>query len=197
MTRTAAARLLVAIVFYAALGFAAAWAHAETQAGRQGDVEEVGDVSEVKPPAAKPAFLDLVSRLHPPLVHMPIAWLMLLVMIDGATFLLGRPWEKAGLYVLALAVASCVPAVTTGFLREDCIKGGADIKALITVHKWMAISTTGLCSLALILRLALKNELITARKYAYLVIIFTAGAFVMLVGHKGGQIVFGKDFMPL
>jgi len=199
-TSRTALLFFAALVLYATFGFATAWAHAaQAGAAAKGDVEEVevADVSEVKPAdaAARP-LLDTISRFHPPLVHLPIAWLMLLVLVDGATFLGGKPWEKAGFYLLWLAAVSCVPAVTTGLLREDCYKGGAEVKTIITTHKWLALTTASLCIVALGIRLLSRNDLKKTSKFAYLAVVFAAGLLIGAVGHKGGQIVFGKGYLP-
>lgn len=199
-TRAVAPLFLVVLVLYAVCGAAASWAHAEqAKAAAKGDVEviEDADVAEVKQPAAaKKGIFDLLGRFHPPLVHLPIAWLLLLLIIDGGTFVLGRPWGQAGYYVLMLAALSCIPAVTTGFLREDFVKGGADFKAIVPVHKWLAVTTMSLTLLALAIRLVKKNDLQKTIKYVYLALVFSAGLLVGLVGHMGGQLVFGKDFLP-
>lgn len=199
-TRTAVPLFLAIIALCTVCGAASVWAQAgQAKAAAKGDPEviEDADVAEVRQPAAaQKGIADLFGRFHPPLVHLPIAWLLLMLIIDGGTFVLGRPWERAGYYVLMLAAASCVPAVMTGLLREECVKGSPEFKAIVPVHKWLAVTTMSLTLLALIIRVSKKNKLEKASKYAYLSIIFAAGLLVGIVGHKGGQLVFGKDFLP-
>src|SRR5512143_3880246 len=77
------------------------------------DIPEATEVTPLQPgpekPVRPPGLRQMVGRVHPLLVHFPIAWMLLLVLVDGVTFFLHRPgWSRAGLLILLAAVVSMV-----------------------------------------------------------------------------------------
>jgi uncharacterized membrane protein len=166
------------------------------------DIEEVDDVVEVKAaPAvatAGPAGVsDLLGRLHPAVVHFPIAWLLLLLLLDLGAFVLRRDaCERCGVVVLAVAVASCLPALASGLLREDHVGSAPGMADLVGVHEGLMFAVTGVAALALALRLARRNRLAGGWKAAYLALVAAAAVLVGVGGHWGGKLVYGKDFLP-
>jgi uncharacterized membrane protein len=159
------------------------------------EVIEEADVVDVTPEQATPPLADKVSRMHPALVHMPIAWIFLLLFIDGATFFSRRQWAGAGVWILGLSVASCIPALVTGFLREDYMPKTAG--AMIDRHSTFALATSAVLAVALVVRLLRRNRLEGGWKWAYLGLVIVAAVLVGMTGRPGGQIVFGPHFAPI
>jgi len=175
-------------------------------------VEEVGAVMAVGPagrPGSQPAgpsgprskkdtrLGQVLPKLHAALVHFPIAWLVLLLLVDLRTFGLGRPgWERLGLYLLVATVLSLGVAAATGLARAGQITGAPDQAALVRAHRNLALVATGVAVAALALRLGLRNRLGPRIRWAYLALVAAATAAVLLAGHRGARVTFGQDFLP-
>jgi uncharacterized membrane protein len=164
------------------------------------EVEEVEEVEQVQtvpsgaPGQARGATLDVVGKLHPLLVHFPIAWLLLLGLVDGLTFGLRRErWARAGLWLLALAVLSAVPTVVTGLLRASHVQDPKLVEELVE-HRNLGLLTLGAATLALVLRLIRRNELGGPWRLAYLALIAAAVGLVIATGHHGGMLVYGENY---
>jgi uncharacterized membrane protein len=158
---------------------------------------EIVDVQDVTPTeTAEPSLVATLSRFHAALVHFPIAWLFLLVLVDLGTFVGGRPWQQWGFLLGIGTVLTAIVAVVTGLVRSQSMPVDAAMRALIETHERLAITTTSLTAAAVLLRVISKNQLPGARRWLYLALLMTAALLIGLTGHMGGKIVFGADFLP-
>ena len=167
------------------------------------EIEEIEEIEEVEAVAVVNAaeglgLVELIGRLHPALVHLPIAWLLMVLLLDVGTFLFRQEnWAGAGLVALCATVASFVPAIVAGLIRASYIPSQDPAYLEMQArHRNLAFVVGGLALVALALRLAKKNQLTGALRWAYLGLIAIAAALVGLVGHEGGKLVFGADFLP-
>lgn len=162
--------------------------------------EEVEEVEVAAVPAAAPAAPargTLVGRLHPLLVHFPIAWLVLLLLVDGATWILRREHLAGpGLWLLGITAASFLVALGTGLLRADELEAGHREWSSVLAHRNWALAATTLCLLALGVRALRRNRLAGASRVLYLVLVVGAAGCVALAGHLGGRLVFGAGYLP-
>jgi uncharacterized membrane protein len=184
------------LVLVAALaaGFAAA-AQAPAPAA-----EQILDVQTVAPGeiSGKPAGLgDLVGRLHPALVHFPIAWLVALALVDFVGLVRRREaWQRAGIFVLAGTVLSLLPTAATGLLRAANMEFDANLHALLVVHRTLNFVVAGLLLVAFALRLARRNRLDGWWRLGYLALVFAATCAVLVAADFGGRMVYGPDYLP-
>jgi len=164
------------------------------------EVEEATPTVTAAPAApARLGALELVGRVHPLLVHFPIAWLILLAMIDAVALLLRRPgWDRVGWPLLALTVASFVAAAVTGLIRGGHVLAGAsaELSARVLLHRNSALATAGVVLLALALRTWRRNRLAGAARLVYLVLLAAALGLVGLTGHLGGELSLGEGYLP-
>ena len=163
-------------------------------------VEQIGEVQTVTPGEVegKPSGLfDLMGRLHPALVHFPIAWLVGLALVDFVGLILKRAtWQRAGIFVLAGTVLSLVPTAATGLLRAAHMEFDANLRALLVVHRTLNLVVAGLLLVALALRLARRNRLDGWWRRAYLVVVFAATGVVLVAADFGGRMVYGPNYLP-
>ncbi len=169
--------------------------------GEDEDVEEVTIapvISSTKPqapvtPQSHP-LLDIIGRFHPAMVHFPIAWLMLLLLVDIVTFIFKKEsWAKAGWLVLVITVLSFLPAGLSGFLRYYSLDD-PDFLHRAAVHRNWDIAAFTLAALALMLRSWRRNQLTATYRVLYLTLVVASTAAIIVVGHLGGELVFGEDF---
>lgn len=165
-------------------------------------VDEVEEVDEVEvAPTAQPSetkqdLLHIIGRFHPMLVHFPIAWLFLLVIVDCVTHLLGRAaWKRAGMLLLIGTLVSCLPAVVTGLIRATELSGSPSAD-MVVQHRNLAIGAACACLAALAVRFIRHNKLAGPFKVTYLSLLLAALVTIGLAGHVGGKLAFGEGYLP-
>ncbi len=141
--------------------------------------------------------VDYVGHLHSAMVHLPIAWMLLLLLVDAAAWGLGRKeLETAGLYLTGLALVSFIPAAITGLVRVTQLSQDPESLAPALLHRNVMYGCAALCAVLLGLRVKSKNNLEGPLKWVYLALLGITVALVSLGGHLGGKLVFGDDFLP-
>ena len=131
------------------------------------------------------SITDLVARLHPSLVHLPIG----ILLIAALFYLLSRK-EKyqslKGAVTIALfcgmlsAIASCI----SGFLLSKTDDYDAQ---LISKHQWFGISTAVISMVVWYLSRSNKPQL----KWIMLLLVL----LIFITGHLGGSITHGTDYL--
>lgn len=126
-----------------------------------------------------------VGRFHPLVVHIPIALLLLVPLLECIG--LARRWnhlrESAG-FVLLLASISAFAAVFLGWLLAW--SGGYEGKLVIS-HMWGGFSLAVAVFLCCLLRL--RNT------HAYRITLFATLALLLWTSDKGGKLTHGEAFM--
>ncbi len=162
-------------------------------------VEEIEEIDEIEVVVSKKAigFWEILGRLHPAVVHIPIGWLMMVVIIDLVALLLGRDeWASWGLYALIGTVLSFAPAIFTGFLNASSIAPDSPSFSLMETHRNLNLLVSILCVAALMLRIKKRNALEGGSKWTYLGLILLSAVLLALSGHLGGKMVFGENYLP-
>ena len=193
-------RLAILVVLAAMATTTLALASAMAAADPTPALEQVGDVQTVSPSEVegKPSDVgDLVGRLHPALVHFPIAWLVGLAIIDFLGLVRRREeWQRVGIFVLAGTVLSLLPTAATGLLRAAHMPTDAATNALLVTHRTLNFAVAGLVLAAFALRLWRRNSLEGPWRISYLVLLFAATGMVLLAADFGGRMVYGPDYLP-
>jgi len=166
------------------------------------EVEEVEDVDAVAAPPVAPCPPDtgplgVFGKLHPAMVHLPIAWVFLVFLLDVLTFLVGKAeYARFGLVTLGLAVASAIPAMASGLVRGEVLETQASMEPLIEAHETTMFVMVGVLSLAFVVRVLRRDHLVGWSRWVYLGLMAAAVGLVGYGGHLGGRIVFGPDHLP-
>lgn len=129
-----------------------------------------------------------LGRFHPLAVHLPIGLLVLVPLLEVAGALRPALREAVG-FVLAIALCSCVFALSLGFLLAY---GGGDSGAGVTRHLWGGIVLT-IAVLACLLARPQWNA--QGAGYAYPTLL--AGMLIALVwtAHQGGSLTHGSNYL--
>lgn len=142
------------------------------------------------------SLLRIVGKLHPTVVHLPIGWLLLLLVVDLGAILFGRvTWTRAGFLILVSVVLSYLPAAATGMLRASQLPADEDL-ALVSVHRNLMLLSFGCCVAALGLRWARRNQLAGVLRAVYVALLLGAAALMTVGGHRGAELVRGPDYLP-
>lgn len=137
-------------------------------------------------PQAPAELMLFIGRFHPLLVHLPIGFLLLLVVVE----LLARftkyhnVGHSRGL-TLGLALAASIGSATFGWLLSN--EGGYD-PSLLAWHKWTGIAVVGGC---------LVSFLFHWRSWRLAYYLSLSATFVVLIvaSHHGGSLTHGKHYL--
>lgn len=130
-------------------------------------------------PVAKPPF---IGRLHPVIVHFPIACLLLAVLAESLVMLRGAAWRPATTLLLVIGTAAALAAVISGtWLAQD-------FTAAVQRHQlvgWVTlVSATVTCPL-----------LYLERRWPLRLALLITAAAAGLAGHLGGDLVYGAGWI--
>lgn len=144
-------------------------------------------VAVAAPPPPKPPYL---GRLHPVLVHLPIAALMLAALAEFLVLLRGERWKPATAILVITGTLGTIGAIISGVNLE----GGQD-PAMLERHEllgWLTLAG-GLTACAMLLTM----RWVPLRRWPLLAVIVLTALLVSLTGHIGGAMVWGEDWLGL
>lgn len=144
-----------------------------------------GAVPAAPPPAPRPPY---AGRLHPALVHIPIAALLLALVAELLVLARGEAWRRATWLLLAAGAAGAALAVASGTLLE-----GEQDPELLKPHEllgWLTLGTAIGCLVFAALR-----ERRPWAAWPLRLMLLAAAVFSGLAGHLGGQMVYGRNWL--
>jgi uncharacterized membrane protein len=136
------------------------------------------------PPPPLPPFL---GRLHPVLVHLPIAALILAVLAEFLVLVRGERWRPATAFLVASGCLGAVLAIVSGVNLE----GGQDPE-MLERHEllgWLTLAgslTAGGMLIAM--------RWVPLRRWPLLAVLLITAGLVAWTGHVGGTMVWGEDW---
>jgi uncharacterized membrane protein len=138
-------------------------------------------------------FLQAAGRLHPILVHFPIAMVLAAAAFETARAALRRPTPaRTSINMLAIGVSTAAAAIASGWLNADFERSRSD--TTLELHRWIAIGggCAALTALLLGITAGPRRTGLTAAFRATLVV--SAGA-IGFAGHLGGSMVYGEGYL--
>jgi uncharacterized membrane protein len=134
-----------------------------------------------------------VGRLHPLVIHFPIALVIFAVVTESAATLTddGR-WHAVAVANLRAGAACAVMAVIAGW--RLALAPGIETTALLEWHRWLGTIGTGVMLAAALATFGADGRSSFAL-WMYRVTLFGAGTLVAVAGHLGGLLVWGADFL--
>lgn len=148
-------------------------------------------------PASRPWWgWVLLGRLHPMVVHFPIALLTAAGLVEVVHLVRRQPVpSEAGTYCLAFGVVGALASVCLGTLNAGHQAVTGEAAAALERHQVMGwISTTAaMAALAMGMRARRARQVRTAAAYVGLVL--ATGAVVGATGHLGSELVYGEKYL--
>jgi len=137
----------------------------------------------------------LVGRLHPLLIHFPIALVLTAFAAEACAVLTGRPgWRRQAIALVRSAALAAPLAAFAGWrLAGDPI---VDPGPLLEWHRWLSVAGTAAVVVAAIASTRLQSGS-PAVRWVYGISLLLAAALVGVAAHFGGVLVWGADFLPL
>lgn len=139
-------------------------------------------------------LITLFGRLHPLLIHFPIALMILAAALESGR----RFWNPPGLgkfitLLIGVAAGGALAAVATGwvFAHEST---RADQQARLSWHRWLGVTTAALDCLALAVFLRYSDDTRPAPRWLRLGVVWIAAGVLTVTAHLGALIVWGDDY---
>ena len=137
--------------------------------------------------------MSLAGKLHPLLVHFPIA----LVLSSAAAELAAIRTRRAGWHALAVdnlraGAAMAVVAVIAGWALAEA--PFIEASSALELHRWTGVAATAATSAAVF---ASRRSDIQSRRSvrAYRGALFGAAVLIAIAGHLGAALVWGAEFL--
>ena len=136
----------------------------------------------------------LIGRLHPLLIHFPIALVMVAVFFEGAAMVTGHDrWRIVAVANVRAGAAVGLLAAAAGWLLA--VMPGLEASSLLEWHRWLGTISAGITLVAALATFGTSRSSIEL--WTYRIALFAAGGLVTVAGHLGGLLVWGADFMRL
>ncbi|HEY0108895.1 MAG TPA: hypothetical protein VGB67_04650, partial [Fibrella sp.] len=123
---------------------------------------------------------ELLGRLHPLLVHLPIGILLFAVGLMSYGRLKKVDVDAAVSLAWGLGALSALLACGAGWLLAQ---SGEYDAAMVARHQWTGLATAGLATITFLLN-----------RYRWPVALLTVG-FLSVAGHFGGMLTHGDDYL--
>ncbi len=135
----------------------------------------------------------LIGRLHPLILHFPIA----LILVAAAAELVAMlahygPWRVVAVANVRAGAACAAAAAITGWL----LAAGSIVDDVRTLewHRWIGTAAAVAAIGAALASTALDRKSPKVR-WLYRIALFWAAALVAITGHLGARLVWGADFL--
>ncbi len=142
-----------------------------------------------------PRFL---GRLHPLVVHFPIALLLVAVLAEIVAIAVRRERDRpsaVGLACVTVGALGAAAAAWFGWINADLEPHGRGVADHIEVHRWLGVAAAGLAGLALVAAAIGSAGRARAMTAAYRVSLVLSAAVVAAAAHWGGTIVYGEGYL--
>jgi uncharacterized membrane protein len=142
--------------------------------------------------------VDLLGRLHPALVHFPVA-LIVTAFAAEMIFVARRDprFSTAARFMIHAGAWMGVAAALSGFARADSITIAPDVASAFSVHRIAGIATPVLAFLAAALADGVRRSGQIWELFLYRIVLALAVVGALIAGYNGGEIVYGAGFFSL
>lgn len=131
----------------------------------------------------------LIGRIHPIVIHLPIVCLLLAALAELLVLLRGAAWQPATALLLVIGTAGAALAVLTGINLE-----GSQDPLILERHEllaWLTLSGAVIASALLLLR-----RWVPMPRWPLLAVLMITALLAGATGHLGGQMSWGRDWLP-
>jgi uncharacterized membrane protein len=200
---TAAMCIAAALIFFPALS-PCQTPDAENSANSAA-VEEIEDVEEIEEVEIDSGnrepdgLFQTIGRFHPVVLHFPIAWLLLLLMAETVvlTGLAGElnRWTMA---LLIVTMLSFIPAIVSGLgLASSHSTASNEFVEQMLLHRNFNIAAGVVLLSALVVRIKFGQVAGSKTRLVYFALVLAAAGLMGYGSHLGGEMVWGKGFLPV
>jgi uncharacterized membrane protein len=137
--------------------------------------------------------MELAGRLHPMLVHFPIALALIAAGAEALGIVTRRPaWHGLALANVRAGALFALGATAAGWLFA---RGAGQASDGLEIHRWLAIGSTAAMITAAILTIRLTA--CPKNRRLYRVFLFASALGISITAHLGGMLVWGENFLHI
>lgn len=138
------------------------------------------------------ALLRAGGRLHPVLVHFPIALLISAAAVEFLALVRKKPgFASPTTTMIVLGALAAIAAAGSGWLNGDHEPHGQAVATLLFRHRWLGVSAAALSTL---LAIWVVSTPATSSRGIKTAVLLALAPLVGLTGHLGGSMVYGEDY---
>jgi uncharacterized membrane protein len=135
----------------------------------------------------------LVGRLHPLLVHFPIALVLIAAVAEAAATIGGDGrWHTVAVANVRAGAVFAVVAAVAGW--RLALAPGVEPNAILEWHRWLGTIGAG-ATLAAAIATSGADGRSSMELWIYRIALFCAASLVAVTGHFGALLVWGADFL--
>lgn len=140
----------------------------------------------------------LFGRLHPLVLHFPIALLLLAAALEVVRL----KWDRPGLcrtitLLMALGAAGALVATATGWVFAVESHPRPSLRWMLQWHRWLGVVTTVLACVAAWLTSRLAEAPTSGARWLRRATIWLTGLVLIVAAHLGALMVWGEDYFDL
>lgn len=134
----------------------------------------------------------LIGRLHPLIVHFPIALVIIAALAESGVWATHqRHWRIVAFTNVRLAAVFAIAAAFAGWRLAA---GSFDSTAVVEWHRWLGVCATA-STVAAALATPNDDEQSLAPARVFRAALMSATVLVIVTAHLGGVLVWGADFL--
>jgi uncharacterized membrane protein len=166
------------------------------------EIEEVELIEEIDTASGGPETVDLFQTIgcfHPVVLHFPIAWLILLLLVEIVVLTgLAGDLNRWSMALLVLTLLSFIPAIVSG-LGMASAQGSASSEFIerMLLHRNLNIAAGLVLLSALVVRIKTSQAAGSKNKLVYFALVMVAAGLMGYGSHLGGEMVWGVGFLPV
>ena len=135
----------------------------------------------------------IIGRLHPLLIHFPIALVVVAVVAETRATVTGdERWHTMAVGNMRAGAAFALIAVVAGWRLASGLGMGST--PLLEWHRWLG-TLTAVLTLLVAFTTSLAHSRSAVARWVYRMALWGAGALVAVTGHLGALLVWGADFL--
>ena len=143
-------------------------------------------------------FQNFLGRLHPVIVHFPIALIITAFFIELMFMLTHRrSLDHAVHTMIIMSAITVIPTALFGWWAADSFHTNDITYEILDSHKWKGLSAT----FSIILTAWLRLKLVKKRRFenargltkVYRLFLLASVVLIILTGHLGGTLIYGED----
>jgi len=134
----------------------------------------------------------LIGRLHPLIIHFPIALLIISALAESGAWLT-RDWRWRVVAFANVRVAA-VFAIAAAFAGWRLAVAPGDSSAVVEWHRWLGVCAAA-ATMAAALATANHDGRAASAGWVYRTALISAAVLVIVTAHLGGVLVWGADFL--
>ncbi|AEE50239.1 DUF2231 domain-containing protein [Haliscomenobacter hydrossis] len=138
---------------------------------------------------------DLIGHLHPLLVHLPIGFLLLAILLDLLAYRSAYASFRAAVpMTLFLGFVAAVASSCTGYLLS---LSGDYAPQSLSLHQWGGFVVAGLSGILWLIRLLMPKADPPKASRLFTGFLLGLGVLLAYTGHQGGSLTHGSDYLSL